>query len=155
SRTRDQIAWSSPIARKWHLGSDTRSNLPMARLINAEGANLFRGAALPAKQAAPTLQTQNGNQIRRRARLLRRALRQDPLQGTPVHVETARGLRHVAPAQLVDALDVLPAHAIGRHWILRRLDLAAVEREQRGYDIVGVDRLGEIIDRAELHRVHR
>ena len=72
-----------------------------------------------------------------------------------MHVEAARGLRDIAAAELVDALDVLPAHAIGRHRIFRWLDLAAVEGEQRRDHVVGVHRLREIIDRAELHRVHR
>src|SRR5665213_2727474 len=44
----------------------------------------------------------------------RRVLRQDALKGAPVHLEAARGLRHVALAQLEDALDVLPAHAVER-----------------------------------------
>ena len=30
-----------------------------------------------------------------------------------------------------------------------------VERQQRCHHVVGVDRLGEIVDRAEFHRVHR
>ena len=59
---------------------------------------------------------------RRRSPLARRAFGQNALQGAPVHVEPARGLRDVAAAQFVDALDVLPAHAVGRHRIFRRLD---------------------------------
>ena len=51
----------------------------------------------------------------------RRALGEDALQRAAVHVEAPRRLRHVAVAQLVDALDVLPAHAVGRHRVLRRL----------------------------------
>ena len=72
-----------------------------------------------------------------------------------MHVEPARGLRNVAAAQFVDALDVLPAHAVGRHRIFRRLDLVVVVRQQSRRHVVGVDRLGQIIDGAELHRVHR
>ena len=72
-----------------------------------------------------------------------------------MHVEPARRLRHVASAQFVDALDVLPAHAIGRHRVFRRLGVLAVKREQGGHHVVGVDRLGEVVDRAHLHRVHR
>ena len=45
----------------------------------------------------------------------RRALGQNALQRAAVHVELARGLRHVALAGFVDALDMLPAHAVGRH----------------------------------------
>src|SRR5262249_25137640 len=44
--------------------------------------------------------------------LFRRALGQNPLQRAPVHVEAARSLRDVAVAQLVDTLDMLPAHAV-------------------------------------------
>ena len=71
-----------------------------------------------------------------------------------MHVEAARGLGDVAAAEFVDALDVLPAHPIGRHRIFRRLGLAALEREQRRDHVVGVHRLGEIVDRAEFHRIH-
>src|SRR5262249_36581992 len=52
-------------------------------------------------------------------RLLRRALGQNALQRAAVHVEAARRLGDVAPAKLVDALDVLPTHPIGRHRIFR------------------------------------
>jgi hypothetical protein len=80
-------------------------------------------------------------------------VRQDALQRAPVYVEPARGLGDVAAAQLVDALDVLPAHPIGRHRVLRRIGLAAVGREQRIDDVVGVGRLCKVVDRAELHGV--
>ena len=53
-----------------------------------------------------------------------------------MHVEAPGRLRHVAAAQLVDALDVLPPHAVGRHRIGGRLGLGAVERQQGGGDIV-------------------
>ena len=52
--------------------------------------------------------------------LFRRALRQDALQRAAVHVQAARGFRHVLAAEFVDALDVFPAHAVGRHRIFRR-----------------------------------
>src|SRR6476619_197023 len=74
------------------------------------------------------------------ARLFRRALGEDALQGAAVHVEPARGFRDVAAAQFVDALNVLPAHAIRRHRIFRRLDLPVVERKQRRRHVVGIDR---------------
>src|SRR5882724_5140406 len=78
-------------------------------------------------------------------------LAQDALQGAAMHVETARRLRHVAVALFEDALDVLPAHAVGRHRIAgRRRQLAAV-RGQRLLDGVGIGRLGEIVDRAFLN----
>ncbi len=82
-------------------------------------------------------------------------LRENPLQRAPVHVQPARCFRDVAVAHLVDALDVLPAHAVGRHRIRRQLGLVSAGREQRGDDVVGVRRLREIIDRAHLHRGHR
>src|SRR5690606_18880768 len=40
------------------------------------------------------------------------ALGQDALQGAAVHVEAPRCLRHVATAQFIDALDVLPADTV-------------------------------------------
>src|SRR6516165_5906853 len=90
--------------------------------------------------------------VRAIGRLLRRTLGQDALERAAMHVEAAGGLRDVAAAELVDALDVLPTHPIGRHRIFWRLGSAALEREQRRDNVVGVHRLGEIIDRAELHR---
>src|SRR6516164_4985341 len=49
---------------------------------------------------------------------------------------------------------MLPAHPSCRHRIFRRLDLF-VAREQRRSYVVGIYGLGEIIYRAELHRIHR
>jgi len=43
-----------------------------------------------------------------------RLLGQNALERAAMHVEAARGLGDVAAAELVDALDVLPAHPIGR-----------------------------------------
>src|SRR5260370_29024269 len=48
---------------------------------------------------------------------LRRVLAQHPLQRAAVHLEAAGGLRDVAVALLENALDMLPAHAVGRHRI--------------------------------------
>src|SRR3974390_3226869 len=48
--------------------------------------------------------------------LFRRPLGQDSLQRTPVHAEPPRRLRDIAPAELVDALNMLPAHSVGGHW---------------------------------------
>src|SRR5918993_3543763 len=79
-------------------------------------------------------------------------LAEDPLQGAPMHVETARRLRDVAVALLEDALDVLPAHAVGRHRVARRRRQLAAVRGQRLLDGVGVGRLGEIVYGAFLHR---
>ena len=47
-----------------------------------------------------------------------------------MHVEAARSFRHVAPARFVDVLDMLPAHTIRRHRMLRRLGLAALRRDR-------------------------
>ena len=55
---------------------------------------------------------------------LRRALGEDALQRAAMHVEPAGGLGDVAVAHLVDALDVLPADAVGRHRILGQDRLA-------------------------------
>src|SRR5580693_4227837 len=82
--------------------------------------------------------------------LFRRAFGENPLQRAPMHVEAARGFRNVTTAQFVNALDVFPTHAIGGHWIFRRLDLSIVDSQQRGGDVIGVDRLRQIINGAEL-----
>ena len=87
-------------------------------------------------------------------RLLRGALGQDALQRAAVHVEPARRLRDVAVAHFIDALDVLPAHAIRRHRVLRWLGFLRTGRQQRCDNVVGVGRLGQVIDRAHLHRGH-
>ena len=55
-----------------------------------------------------------------------------------MHVEPARGFRDVAVAHLVDALDVLPAHAIRRHRIVRQFRLLGAAGQQRGDDVVGI-----------------
>ena len=55
-----------------------------------------------------------------------------------MHVQPTRGLGDVAVAHLIDTLDVLPAHAIGRHRIVRQLGLLGAAREQGRNDVVGV-----------------
>ena len=55
----------------------------------------------------------------------RAALGENPLQGAAVHVQAPRGFGHIVAAQFIDALDMLPAHAVGGHRIFRRLGLAA------------------------------
>src|SRR5712664_3679736 len=84
----------------------------------------------------------------RASMLARRVLAQNALQGAPMHVEAARGLRDIAVALLEDALDMLPAHAIGRHRIARRRRQLAAMRGQRLLDGIGVGRFGEIVDGA-------
>jgi hypothetical protein len=53
-------------------------------------------------------------------RSARAALGQDALQGAPMHAQPARGFRDIAVALFIDALDMLPAHAIGRHRVFGR-----------------------------------
>ena len=59
-------------------------------------------------------------------------------------------------AEFVDALDVLPAHAVGAHRIVgrRRGGLAHGGGEQGADHVVGVRGLGEVVDGAGLHRSH-
>src|SRR5579859_3504207 len=85
----------------------------------------------------------------------RRVLRQDALQGAAMHLEAPRGLGNVALAQFEDALDMLPAHPVGRHRVFRRLRRLALERQQRALDRVGVGRFWQIVDRARLYRRDR
>src|SRR6185437_5411980 len=40
------------------------------------------------------------------------ALGQNPLQGAAMHVEASRRLRDIVATEFIDALDMLPAHAI-------------------------------------------
>ena len=68
-----------------------------------------------------------------------------------MHVEAARGLRHVAPAGLMNLLDVLQAHMRRRHGMLWRLSFAAQWRKQRGDNVIHVYRLREIVDSAEFN----
>src|SRR5476651_632353 len=84
-----------------------------------------------------------------------RVLAQDALQGAAMHVQTPRRLRDVAVALLEHALDMLPAHAVGRHRIAGRRRQLAAMRVQRLLDRIGVGRLGEIVDGAFLHGGHR
>src|SRR2546423_3717148 len=91
----------------------------------AAGANAFTQHEVsvglrPLTDVFPSAGPWGAGRREKEGALLRRALGQDALQRAAVHVETPRGLRDVAVAQLVDALDVLPAHAIGRHGIFGR-----------------------------------
>ncbi len=59
-------------------------------------------------------------------------------------------------AELVDALDVFPADAVGRHGVIRRRGRGALARGQQGPGhVVGVRGLGQIVHRPGLHRRHR
>src|SRR5437763_2738701 len=85
-------------------------------------------------------------------RLSRRALGENALQGAAVHVEPPRGFRDLAVAHFIDALDVLPADAIGRHRMVRPLGFIGAGRQQCCDDVVGVGGLRQIIHRAHFHR---
>src|SRR5690606_16898059 len=69
------------------------------------------------------------------ARSARSALGKDALQGTAMHIEAARRLRHVAVAHFVDALDMFPADPVGRHGIFRRLRTVGAAADQRRIDV--------------------
>ena len=57
-----------------------------------------------------------------------------------MHVEAARRLRHVAVAQLVHALNVLPTHTVRRHRVLGRGRLLVRRREQCVGHVAGAAR---------------
>ena len=59
------------------------------------------------------------------------ASRQNPLQCAAMHLETARSFRHVACADFVNLLDVLPAHLSRRHRMLWRLSCRPMARAAR------------------------
>jgi len=82
-----------------------------------------------------------------------RALGENALQCAAVHVQPAGGFRDIMIAQLEDALDMLPADPVSRHRIFRRGRLVAW-RQKRLDHIIGIGRLGQIVDRAGLHRGH-
>src|SRR5438552_1448549 len=82
-------------------------------------------------------------------------LRQDALQRAAVHLETPRGFRDVALAQLEDALDMLPAHPVGRHRVLGGFRRLALAREQRALDRVGIGRFRQVIERPGFDRSDR
>ena len=72
--------------------------------------------------------------------LTRAALGQDALQGAAVHVQPSCGFRHIAIAQLIDPLDMFPAHAIGAHWIFWRRWQVVIGGQQRVHNIGGIGR---------------
>src|SRR6516162_9825234 len=133
--------------RLWRASSVRRARAPSARAdAQADDGALCdrRGAANePADRSAGT-----------RGGLARRALGKDPLQGAAVHVEPPRRLGDVAIAHLIDALDMLPAHAVGRHRVLRRLGFHGAGRKQGGDDVVGIGGLCQIVDGPHLDRRH-
>ena len=56
-----------------------------------------------------------------------------------MHLQAPRRLRDVAVALLEDALDVLPAHPVGRHGIGRRRRQSALAADQGALDRIGID----------------
>jgi len=122
------------------MPTDSKSHTPITR-VGGEIAHAGRGAADCGEC--------------RQAELFRSVLDQDALQRAAMHVEAARSFGNITAAQFENALDVLPADPRGRHRIFRWLDFFVVEGEQSRGDIVGIHRLCQIIDRAELHRIHR
>ena len=73
--------------------------------------------------------------------LPRRAFGQNPLQGPAVHVQPAGGLGYIMIAQFVDALDVFPADAVSRHWILRGRGFGVGAGEEGFDDVFDIGRL--------------
>ena len=71
-----------------------------------------------------------------RRKLPRRAFGENALQGAAMHGEAARRLGHVAAAQFIDPLDMLPAHAIGRHRVFRKFRLVMGDGHQGVVDLV-------------------
>ena len=142
------------LRRRWPLRHVSRAHRGVPRRPAAAGLERRLRSGIEVTQVC-SAHSRSSQESRSRGDLFRRALGEDALQGAAVHVETTRGFRNVTTAQFVDALDVLPAHAVRRHRILRRLDLPVVERQQRRNDVVGIDRLGEVIDGAEFDRIHR
>ena len=83
--------------------------------------------------------------------LTRSAFAENPLQRAPVHTEPACSFRDVMFAQIIDSLNVLPTDAVRGHRIVWRRGLAAILSKKRSGNIVGIGRLGEVIDHPELH----
>src|SRR5262245_54749700 len=80
-----------------------------------------------------------------------RAFCQDALQRAAVHVEPARRLGHVAVAQLINPLDMLPANAVSGHWVLGWWRFFIGRSQQRIGDLVRIGRLGQVVDGAKLN----
>jgi two-component system sensor histidine kinase RegB len=55
-----------------------------------------------------------------------------------MHVQSAGGFGDITAAQGVDALDMLPAHAVGRHRVFRRRRGVVLDRQQGLDDVVGI-----------------
>ena len=64
-----------------------------------------------------------------------------PLQRPPVHPKTACRLRHIAPALLIDTLNMFPTHAVRAHRVLGRSRHAVAGMAKGGRDGIGISRL--------------
>src|SRR3546814_9324884 len=73
---------------------------------------------------------------------LRRPLGEDALQGAAMHLQAPRGLRHIAVAEFKHALDMFPAHALGRHRLVRRRRMRGIAPPQGPIAIVGLGEIG-------------
>ena len=82
-------------------------------------------------------------------------LTENPLQGPAVHAKPARRFRYIAPALFVNALDMLPANAVGAHRVLWWCRHAVTGVPQRRGDAVLVGRFRQVIQRPCLHSGNR
>ena len=71
-----------------------------------------------------------------------------------MHVQAPRGLGNVAITQLINALDMLPAHAIRGHRIFRQYRLFLGGRKQGRCNLICVGGFLQIVESAKLHCSH-
>ena len=58
-----------------------------------------------------------------------------------MHVQSTGGFADIMVAELVDALDVFPADAVSRHWILRGRGFGVGAGEEGFDDVFDIGRL--------------
>ena len=68
-----------------------------------------------------------------------------------VHIQTARGLGHVAVAKLINPLNVLPTNTVCAHGVFGRRRKLVFMRKKRGCHVIGVSGLRQVVRRADLH----
>src|SRR5690606_25770218 len=83
--------------------------------------------------------------------LLRRPLGEDALQGAAMHLQPARGFGNIAVAEFENPLDMFPAHALGRHRLVRRRRVGGIADFQRPIDVICIGGFGQVIGRTGLH----